>query len=208
MITRLTNKEGVEISQQQASMLNLYCIQYEENNQLKKQDFFVNQQLNTVVYYKNENEILSDIISEFSGTRLVIKEFSYVGNKKIEYNNVYNTTGALDEQYNFAYNQNLEVICWEYIDNESGLPIYTKTRKFYFDSDIDPEDELFDCTYNEDGSLDRILYAPHAIQDSMDFWEDGVPGESDIETLRGLTGLSEEEMNYYLTADILPEIIT
>jgi hypothetical protein len=203
MKTIFKNKFGNVVTQQQASLLDKYWKNYEENNVLKKKEFFIDQQLVTTVYYKSPSESVNEILTQFAGANLQIRTITFIGTKEYEQNDVY-SAGELIERYNYLYDQNKDVICREEINLVTGLPIYEETKKYYFDRSLDPENELFDCRYNEDGVLEHIEYNMYEFQESKWFWEGGVPGESDIETLRGLTGLTQQEMNYYLSAALLP----
>lgn len=204
MITRITNFDNIEITQQQAAMLDKYSKKYEENNTLKKEEFFIDQKLTTTIYYKSPNETVNSILTQFTGQNVVIRTITLINTKEFEQNDVYNNSGELIEKYNYLYDQNKDVICREEIDLNTNLPIYSETVKYYFDRDLDPENELFECCYNEDGDLEHIIYNAYEYQESKWFWEGGEPGESDIETLQGLTGLNATQMNYYLSATLLP----
>ncbi len=204
MITRLTNMDNVEITQQQAAMSDMYWKQYIENNLLKKEEFFIEQKLSYTVHYKTSSETVQDILAAYDGIDLVIKEIIMIGSKRYIQQRDYSPSGILEKRSNLLYDENNDLIAKEEIDIVSNLPIYNETIKYYFNRQLDPKNELFECSYNEDGTLDGILYNAYEFQESMGFGIDGIPGESDIETLRGLTGLSEEGMTYYLTADVLP----
>lgn len=202
----IENSKGMEISPQQALLLNEYVKKYLIDGIIKKEEIFRNQILKEIIYHKNSNENDQQIISELqvNNVYIEIKEHILLPPRKLIKTNVYSSDGTLTFKYNSLRDQNDDLICTENIDLSTGKPIYDETIKRYYDRNLDPVDEVFECVFKEDGTLDYIKYNAHSEQDGICFAEDGTPGEEDIPTLCLYAGLTEQEMHYYLTATLLP----
>lgn len=202
----IENPKGMEISPQQALLLNEYVKKYLIDGIIKKEEIFRNQILREIVYHKNSNENDQQIISDLQVNNIYveIKEHILLSPRTLIKTNVYLSDGTLTFKYNSLRDQNDDLICTENIDLSTGEPIYDETIKRYYDRNLDPVDEVFECVFKEDGTLDYIKYNAHSEQDSICFAEDGTPGEEDIPTLCLYAGLTEQEIQYYLTATLLP----
>ncbi len=202
MTTKLTNFDHSEITQQQALLLDWYHIVHEINGKVKFEELFLKQQLTRISYYKIAEETNAEIFDQFPGIPVLVIETLFSGSKRIEFNVVYDIERAVAAKFNYVYDENNDLICHEHIEVATDLPVQNETLKYYFDRSMDAEHELFKCIYLEDGNLDFCTYDAYSFQDTRTFWQDGIPGESDMETLAGFTGLTMQEMSYYLKANL------
>jgi hypothetical protein len=206
MTIKYTNEESTEVTLQQSMMLTKYFKIYSIDNLVKKEEFFKHQQLASITYYKDLNETDAQILSNFQSLKveLVITERIQLSAHTLLKSIIYNKEGVVMSKFNTLYDSNGELLCEETIDLDLDEPMYDQTLKTFYNRTVDPENEIFDCKYNEDGKLDYIRYNAYSYQDSIWFAEDGRPGKEDIPTLCEYVGLTMAEMEYYLTATLLP----
>ena len=197
-----------QITEQQVRFLSHYNIVYWENDNIKKKEYFSDSKLIRHIYYKSNNESVSQIISSLNtlnNEEIIIIEPVMYGEYRHEKSTSYNIDKTINWISNELYNSKNKLIAIELIDLSTGNPIYTETAKYYFDYEIamEPDLELFTAYYDKNGNLAKVLYDQYSLmgQDGEYFSPYGTPGKDDIETLRLRIGVS---FNYYLTASILP----
>jgi hypothetical protein len=203
---RFENLQHGEITEQQASTLNEYYKVFSINCTVKYYEYFRDCQLTAVTYYKDTTETDEDILGGVPpNVTINIHEVSIIGNKQFKKSTTYDENHIIWEQNNALYDENNDCIGYERIDLTKGLPFYDETVKLYYDRQRYPENEIFEGKYKEDGTLDYIIYDRYSYQDSIWFSLDGNRGE-DISALCGYAGLTEEQLAYYLTAVLVPDI--
>jgi len=201
-----SSKEPIDLEQTELPFE--YCEIHTIDHVIKKQFFFEHQRPIHIIYRKDASETDQQILNNLSSldVSILIVEHLSAGNKRAEKYACSDETGNILYKENYAFDENDENICMEFIDPETDKPEFERTFKFYYNKAIDPENEVFRGFYNEDGTLNYILYDPHSDQDSIGFGIDR-GSEEDIPALCGYTGLTEEEIAYYLTADLLRAVI-
>ena len=207
MEIKYANPEGSEVSLQQSILLEKYLKIHSINDLIKKEELFDKQQLISIVYFKDQNETDAQVVSDLyeAGVELIIRERISLTDYLLVKSVVYHENGYITMKFNTLYDsENGEFMGEERIDLETNEPIYDETLKLYFDRNLDPENEVFEGKYKEDGTLDYIKYNHYSDHDAIWFGDDGIPGEEDIPTLCAYAGISMEKMQYYLTATLLP----
>ena len=87
-------------------------------------------------------------------------------------------------------------VCWETLDLDTGLADYKKTEKYYFDEE---GEELLEASYNNDGSLESIIYKPCGDNNWGQDWE-----YYDQTSFPNLQAKFTDNIDYYLTATLEP----
>lgn len=200
MTIEYKNVEGGTLSTQQVNFAENFNKVFSENDAVKKVEEYRNRELSAITYYRDDSENETDLVnllSVFSQVPFSIAKTNYVGSKKVERFNYYDL-GQLVGKSNQLYDQANELITSEHIDITTNSPIYTDTTKYLYDRGRSPDTCLYRFFYNEDGSL---WYAEYKHDDPYDseHYE-----ACDFPKIKHEMGLTDEEMNYYLTADFEP----
>jgi len=199
------NNYNKSITYDQAIASSSYYKVYTENDITKKKEFYENGILKFYEYYKIQNELDIDIINMFNYTALtfVIINSYEISNFEAQIRRVYKGNSYLTKQ-RFLYDIDGYMLCEENFDVSSDQPISKETKKFLFRDSYDDYFPIMTAYYNIDGTLKLIEYDTLTDQDEIWFYEDGVPGETDIPTLAQYLGVGMAEMQYYLTSQLEP----
>jgi len=205
MATFYENDYNKSITYGQAINSDSYFKVYSEGEIIRKKEYFEKGILKYYEYYKNSNELDIDIINMFNHTSLtfVIIDNYEISNFKAQIRKVYKGYNYLTKQ-RFLYDIDGYMLCEENFDVSSDEPISEETKKFLFRDSYDDYFPILTAYYNTDGTLNFIEYDTLSDQDEIWFYEDGIPGETDIPTLALYLGVSMDEMQYYLTSQLEP----
>ncbi|WP_337966063.1 hypothetical protein [uncultured Flavobacterium sp.] len=207
MLETYHNINDEKISSQELSSLSEYYKVFSENEIILKKEFYIDHILKHISHYKNAEESENDIITIYSTSNVFysIIEKINLSNHVLEIHKEYSGT-VLTSHSRYLYNNTNDLICIENIDLLTGLPKFKETEKYFYDFEKDDYFPIITASFNEDSSLDIIQYDSYRFdgQDEIIFSEDGVPGISDLPTLKKRLALSTQEMNYYLTAILEP----
>lgn len=201
------NQFGHKVSESQAVQSANYSVVYDDNGEIRMKEVFFNGQFLLVDYFKKANQDIADAMSEIytSGKRVVIIDTVFVSGYRLEKKYVHNPEGILSEKSNVLYDPQGEKIAHEYIyDLISGIPEYEDTKKFYFDRSLVPDHCIFDCSFNEDGTLNELYYYNYEL--NPDGQESFVllNNPTDLVTLREFTGMSQALAEYYMSPNVEP----
>jgi len=202
MTTKFFTGDDNEVSYEHANSLTSYKRVRFLAGKKKMMERISDGKVFSTYYYKSAEETFEEILEQFSGKYVTIIESIKYGDKTFEKNYQYNESGGIERKFNYLMDDADEYLAVEKIDLVSGLPISQETKKHYFEPSIFPDREVFRASYLSDGSLELIEYDYYGFQSKKWFMDDGLPGESDVATLRGITGLTESEMAYFLTSDL------
>ena len=198
------NSFGEIITLQQTSSVSSYSKHYIIDGELKKIENFYDGIFENLVYFKAEDESHQEIMNaEFSDEKLIsIREIEIFGDYRLEKDFVHNELGVLYAQRNVLYNSNDKIIGHEWIEN--SVTEFDRSRKYYYDLNINPNNYLFECTYDEFGNLFELEYNNFHIdpdgQESIILND----ASNDISTLVDLTGITQTLIDYYLIPDVTP----
>ncbi|MES2619109.1 MAG: hypothetical protein V4613_14625 [Bacteroidota bacterium] len=202
------NNLGNMISEKQALWLSEYRKVHNVNGVVKQEEEFFKGNFVRLYYYKDQNETHQQIMANFfiSGKLITIIERETVASVyTLEKSFNYNANGNLAGKGNRVFDANNDLIAHEEIwDLNSNVPKYELTKKYYYDRNINPEKYLFECSYKDNGTLGLLYYNNEHFnpdeQDSEVF--DDSP--QDIQTLRDLTGISQDLADYYVSSEVIP----
>lgn len=207
MEEKYKNITGNYISEQQAYQLQDYSIEYWIDGELNRIERIYGNELTISDYYLADGETHESILaSEYGLNRyIVIFEKETHGIYKLEKGYTYDNSGVLQAISNTLYDGNYELVGKEWSDDlMGGVPDYSATIKYYYDRPINPDRELFEVKFNDDGSLSEIYYNNFHVhsdgQESIVFSD--TPG--DISELRNLTGISENLASWYVSNRVTP----
>jgi hypothetical protein len=116
----------------------------------------------------------------------------------------YDLAGVLTGTILELFDSNQKLVAHGYKD-ANGDYEYDRTRKYYWDSNINSEEELLECTYYENSGL---LWELNWNNFHID--KDGQESlvllntPADIQELRDLTGMSQDLADYYMSSEIIP----
>ncbi|HEX8561774.1 MAG TPA: hypothetical protein VF676_02230 [Flavobacterium sp.] len=208
MITKFKNDYGQFVTEQQVGNLESYYRSFfDDNNNLVKDEVYFNGELMGLRYYNNNNENHQTIVTNNTGlgySWFNIVEYQMFGSYRLERVFEYEMNGTQGGTALSLHNPDAELIAYGHKD-QAGVYDFEITRKFYYDRAINPERELFECTYHETtGNLLQLYWNNYHID------EDGQESfvllntPSDIQTLINLTGMSQELAEYYMDSDVVP----
>lgn len=205
MITEYRNWANQKVTTQQLAAMDTFTevLINPVTNLIKLEKKIKKGQLDRIEYYKDSGENDESLIIntlEEQTKRFSVRESygEYTIETSKEFNLDRDTTPVIFKVL-FNYNKFQGYICTQRVDS-MGTPIdLDETDKVYLIVDDKyGERDLFTCTYNEDGSLDHIVYMLDEYNDQD--WE--YFNASNFDELQARFG--EEDISYYLTADFLP----
>ncbi len=205
MIVTFQNINDETITSKQANLLDEYTKVYSNNGLVKKEEEYFDQSLGYITYYLDSNENETDTASQFSSLGVKFSIITKVATGTFSLENVNEYSGnVIIFKSRYLYDQDNSEIGEEHIDIVTNSPQYEQTEKYYYDFTMEDFFPMFTAYYNADGSLDYIAYDSYRFdgQDEIVFSIDGTPGINDIPTLKEYLGLSDTQMNYYLTASL------
>jgi hypothetical protein len=205
MDIKYKNSYGDFIMLNKALQIDEYRKAYYDNNQLLKEELFYQGNIVGLHYinFKNEDHqvIVRNAIEEYGG--VVIIEYQMFGLYKLEKSFSYNKNGYIGNDLALFGPQG-DVIAHGFKD-ENDKYEYDRTRKYYYNRAINPERELFECTYDPNTGALLEIYWNNSHVDS-----DGQESFSLLNTpadhleLIDLTGMSIDLVNYYMSSEIVP----
>jgi hypothetical protein len=145
------NNFGESITNQQLSLVNEYQKVYLINNNPKKIEYFENNVLDEIEYYKDATESLDSIFSELGTNNLVITTVEVLNDYKIKTS--INYENGVQKGFGKYLFLNSKIICVHEFNANGELDIIF-SRKYIFE-EIGNEigEELYSFRYNEDGTL-------------------------------------------------------
>lgn len=208
------------ISETQALKMNAYKKEFQANNIVKKiETNYASGKLH-VTYYKdnNENNVLENLSKEYPDTNVFrIRTRQNSDNYTIE-NEDYIEDGILELKNTLVRDNLGRVIAYNQIDIISNQPLHDGSVKYFYSEDIynnycvpnlehgtilDKDFQVFSASYNEDGNLTEIELNFSSTYDKEYFFPNQ-PAPLDLETCRQICDLTNEQMNYFLTDELLP----
>lgn len=192
-----------EINQQQASILGRYIKRYIESGVIKKDEYYSDGDFILLTHYKTNNETHQEILNiELDGKTMVIREFENFGMYKLEKDFYYDESGVNTALSNVLYDPNNNQVGAEM--SNGGIVAYENTIKEYYDLDVNPEDPIFICSYDNGGTLINID-APNEHLDPDGQEREVYLNQPDhIAILMAITGITQELMDYYMSPDVTP----
>ena len=209
-IIKYKNSQNNFITYQQVLMLDDYEKVYMENDVIIKEETFYKEELMGVSIFNNteSHQVLINN-NQFSGYKWIniVEITNYTNEYKLYKRYGYNLNGVLNGINLELEDTNKNIIAFGY-KNVSGNYEYNRTRKYYFDNSINPNGELFECTYKDNGELWGLYWNNEHInnsgQDSIVLWDT----PEDLQQLIDLTGMSQELAEYYMSSEIEPKFET
>ncbi len=196
------------VTEQQIQNIDRYYKSFfDANNVLIKEELYSEKKLMALIYYNSNNENHQTIISNNSSvgyTWVNIIEYKFFSEYKLEKVFEYDIDGTEGGIALNLYDLNSELISYGHKD-VNGIYDYSITHKLYYDRNINPERELFVCTYQKNtGALLELYWNNYHID------SDGHEAivlfntPADIQTLITLTGMSQQVAEYYMISEIIP----
>ncbi|MFD2939843.1 hypothetical protein [Flavobacterium notoginsengisoli] len=173
-----------------------------------------------VTYYKDNNEknILEKLSKEYPNADVFkIRTRKVTGNHTFEIED-YIENGVLELKNNLLRDKRGRIVAYNQIDISNNQPshegsfkcFYSKTiynnycvPNLEFDSFRDKDFEVFSASYDKSGNLIEILLNSQSTYDKEYFFPNQ-PSPYDLETCRRICDLTKEQMNYFLTDELLP----
>lgn len=213
-----TNTYKEIITESQAQKLDLFTKRFFDNGLLKKIEYHSVYEGVSVTYYKDQNELntLQNLMLEYPNvTSFNIRTRESIDNYTKENQESYRngilkfkSTAIRDSQRRMIAAEDFDVITNE--SKGSGKSFYSEAVYMIWcepniEGDwIDKEFNVFNAEYNNDGSLKRIDFNEMSTYDKELYLPNSENTEYDLAILKTKCGFTDEQMNYYLTAAILP----
>lgn len=208
------------ISETQALEMNGYKKEFQTNNIVKKIENNYPDGLLHVTYYKDVNEVnvLENLSKEYPNAEdFKIRTRQILNNFTVE-NEDYIRKGVLYLKNNLLRDNLGRVFSYHEIDINTNQTIHDASVKYFYSEDIynnycmpdleydtflDKDFKIFDATYDENGDLIEISFNSQSTYDKKYFFPNQ-PAPDDLETCRRICDLTIEQMNYFLTDELLP----
>ncbi|EDM33909.1 hypothetical protein PBAL39_05961 [Pedobacter sp. BAL39] len=205
---RFENQFGELISENQALKMGKYYVVQDDGGEVKQiEEFYAGRPI-LLTYFNNSGETDEQLINRVfrEGWQLTIVNseiyaHDYLIRRRTHYS-IHKTLLAKSHQFLDKY-KNIIAYAW-ISDLVKGIPDHSMTKKFYYDPEINPNEYMFDCEYNEDGSLLELYYNSLHTNISGQDSEVYLNNPKGIATIRALTGISQGLAEYYMTADVIP----
>lgn len=202
------NDKGVSISENQLTGLTKFFRITTLNGAIKTKEYFLDGEFFALYYYRLPNENIQEVLQNniVPGHSLVIVDkVIYTDGYLLEKNFTYNPEMELNSISNTLFDPNGEAIGYEWIDDlVNNIPDYTLTKKYYYNRSVNHDDNLFECSFNNDGSLLEIYYNSYHTEPTGQDSEVFFNTPEDISTLRQLTGISQQLAEYYMVPQVTP----
>lgn len=206
-IIKYKNSQNNFISAQDAFELGNYCKVFSENDMVIKEEYFFEGQLMGAHLY-NISETHQTIIKDQQSFGYkwinIVETILYKNNYKLFTRKNYEIDGTFTGTNLHLENALGQTVAYGY-KNSNGDYEYDGIRKYYYDSKINPEDELFECTFKDNGDLWELYWNNFHIDDDGQESFVLLNNASDFQRLRDLTGMSEELARYYMNSEIKPD---
>lgn len=207
MNIKYKDKQGNFITENQINQVNQYSKAYFDNNILIKEERYYEGKLMGLCYYNiniDHQVIINDNNNSLYKWISIIETEDFNGGYKLKKRFGYSPTGILNGINLELYDNNGELIAFGYSDANGNLE-YDRSKKYYWDRNLSPKDEMFECTYREDtGELFELYWNNYYLSNDgqESFALHNTP--EDIKTLMTLTGMSQQLAEYYMSPEIIP----
>ena len=210
MEIKYKNKDRVLILQQQAVEEAEYYKCFYNNDILIKEVLYLNGVLYGIHYHNRTNEKHQEILTlHYTHDDLefcIIDHVFYNNGYRLEQLSSYeNEKGDLVGRTNCLFDGDNELVGHEMFLRENTIPEYQSTKKYYYDKGINPVDHLFEAVYHKsNGAFDYITFNQNHTDP---FGQDAFAlsnASEDIQRLIEITGMPQELIDYYLTANVVP----
>ena len=191
-----------EIIEEQIALLDEYSkVFVMPGGVVKKEDFFENNKLQHIHYYKDIDETEEEARGKLNpyNVPFSIREREKHGDFTIIRVNSY-TGNQFTEKWKFLADANDFILCTQPINMDSGDFIYEQTTKYLgqYSNDLEPNYCRFN--YDSEGNFTYCAYNYVRDYESELFELDSLP------VIKDKFNLTDETYNYYLTAELLPRL--
>lgn len=208
------------ISETQALKMNGYKKEFQINNLVKKiETNYANGNL-YVTYYKGENEQnpLESLSHEYPNVEVFRIRTRHTSDKFTLEDEEYIENGILELKCSLLRDKSGRIVAYNQLNIDTNLPAHEGSVKYFYSEEIynnycvpnledgtilDKDFQVFSAKYNESGNLIEIFFNSQSTYDKEYFFPNQ-PAPYDIETCRQICGLNNEQMNYFLTDELLP----
>ncbi|MCO5950358.1 hypothetical protein [Mucilaginibacter flavidus] len=191
-----------QITEQQTALLGEYSkVFVMPGDVIKKEDFFDNNKLQNIHYYKDIDETEEEAREKLNqyNVPFSIREREKYGDFTIIRVNSY-TANQLTEKWKFLADANDFILCTQPINLISGEPVYEQTTKYLGEYSNDLEPNYCRFNFDSDGQVTYCAY--NYVRD----YESELFELDRLLMIREKFNLTDEQYNYYLTADLLPPL--
>lgn len=208
MSIKYKTENGNFLTLQQLQNVDAYYKTFEEFGVITKEEFYSRGQLLGLIIYnstlQNHQTLIANNLTMGYNWFAITEYINYASGYKLEKNFFYDKNGIFEGSNLILFNTENKLVARGSKD-ENGNYDYYRTRKFYFDSSINNSDEeLFECTYKDNGDLWELYWNNNHIndlgQDSIVLWDT----PEDRQILIDLSGMSNELVDYYMSSEIEP----
>ncbi len=178
-----------------------------ENDKVTKEEYFFEGQLMGAHLYNISEEHQAIIENQQSfGYKWIniVETILYKNNYKLFTRKNYEMDGTFTGTNLHLENELGQTVAYGY-KNSNGDYEYDRVRKYYYDNKINPDDELFECAFKDNGDLWELYWNNFHIDDDGQESFVLLHNASDFQRLRDLTGMSEELARYYMNSEIKPD---
>lgn len=197
-------KLGLPVTPEKATFLGEYSKIYEfPSGFVKKEENYVDNQLFTIDYYLDSNEIEEEAwaaLAEYNVTFNIITR-KYFGNYTIKFMDSYVEQQCVGQGRSLM-NADDELICVEKIDMNTNQTLYEFTLKFLGEFVDEQSVDYCKFYYHSDGSFWYCEYNYMHEYDNDEFNLNRLPW------IKERFQLSDATYNYYLTATFEPIVIS
>lgn len=202
MTIQFKNTSDEIITQDQALLIGEYEKEYTDNGSIKKIESFTSDGLESVVYYKDASETDTAIIQQLTNVvsnffTIIVKTITPT-NYIVENSANYDANGNLLIKHRSLFDIKERLLCVQTLF-PSGDPVVEFTEKYYYNDGIVEDNPVLRAYYKADGTLDYIDYDPNHEYDSDRY------DSLNINELRDRLAFTQSKMDYYLTADFMPQ---
>lgn len=192
------------ITEQEALLLGEYTKSYSENGITLQRECFYDGAVTSLTFMNHTEEAHEAIMNRYSALYGIIDivECDRFGDYRLETGYRYDP-GFCGSSL-ALYNPDGELIAhgWK---NADGAYEYDMTRKYYYDRAVNPDCELFECTFHEHtAQLLRLYWNNYHIDDDGQDSFVLLNTPEDIQQLIDLTGMPRPLAEYYMIAEIVP----
>lgn len=179
---------------------------FDVNNLVLKKELYADNVLKKLYFYSLSKETYTEHIEQYQQPNLLSISFielenhgEFIFKQAFDYSIKSEFIGTNQGLYD--RHKKLIAKGWK---NEHDQYEYDSCKKYYYDPAINPDDEVFNCWFNDDGELMELYWSNRHIDPSEQesFVLFNTP--EDIETLMRLTGMSQELAEYYMVPEIEP----
>lgn len=196
--------EGWITEQEALSNGNYEKVFLDESKLVLKKELYVDNVLKRLYFYNIPKDKHTDYIEQNQQTNLLSIAFIQLENHgELTFKQAfdYSIKGEFLGTNLGLYDRNKKLIAkgWK---NEQGQYEYDSCKKYYYNPAINPDDEIFNCWFNDDGELMELYWSNRHVDPSEQESFVLLNTPEDIETLMQLTGMSRELAEYYMVPEI------